>query len=102
MPADHEDHHPVVDQVRLLADQLVEARALIDYLLTHVRRLADACRYSSDERLRDLALDYRDAALRRTTAAGMDPDWAVEPRATLLRSGPPPQAKLISQETPDD
>jgi hypothetical protein len=91
MPADRE--HPAVDQVRQLADQLAEAQALIEYLLVHVRRLCDACCNSGDERTRDIGLDYRTAAIRRTTAVGVDPGWAVEPRATLLRSEPPPVAK---------
>jgi hypothetical protein len=88
MPASRE--HPAVDQVRQLADQLAEAQALIEYLLVHVRRLSDACCNSGDERTRDIGLDYRTAAIRRTTAAGLPPNWAIEPRATLLRGGLPP------------
>jgi hypothetical protein len=92
MSADND--HPVVRQVQQLADELAESQALVAYLLVHVRRLCDACCNSGDERTRVIGLDYRTCAIRRTTAAGVDPDWAIAPRATLLRAGPPPQAKL--------
>jgi hypothetical protein len=87
-----EPEHRAVTETRLLVEQLLEARSLVAYLLEqHARLLAIAMR-SDDDRTRAEA-----AAL-----AGYEshPIWRV-PVATLIRAGPPPQARLPSHLDPE-
>jgi hypothetical protein len=67
-----EREHRAVTEGRLLAAELAETRALVEFLLGHVRRLVDAAACSPDGSTRDIAVQYRTVAVSRVQAG---PEW---------------------------
>jgi hypothetical protein len=82
-----EPEHRAVTEVRLLADQLLEARALVAFTLERYALMFAIAMRSDDDRTRAEA-----AALN---GYAVHPVWHV-PVATLIRPGPPPRAHLPS------
>jgi hypothetical protein len=80
-----EPEHRAVAEVRLLVDQLLEARALVAYTLERYQQMYKIAMASDDDQTR-----ARAAALN---GYAVHPVWRV-PMATLIRPGPPPQAHL--------
>jgi hypothetical protein len=85
MPRPREPEHRAVAEVRLLVDQLLEARALVAHVIEQYGRMYAIAMASDDDRTRAQA-----AALN---GYAVHPVWRV-PVATLIRPGPPPQARL--------
>jgi hypothetical protein len=64
--------HRAVLETRLLAEELEQTRALVEFLLGHFKRLVDAAACSPDRNTRDVALQYRTVAMQRVQQG---PEW---------------------------
>ena len=75
MARPRERKHRLVEDVRCVVEELAQTRALVDFLLGHVKRLSDACIASDDVRTRCCGFDYRLAIVKRFEEA---PSWASD------------------------
>jgi hypothetical protein len=90
MPRSEPQHRAVVE-VQMLASELLDARALVAFTLERYAAMFAIAMASDDDRTRAQA-----AALN---GYAVHPVWRV-PVATLIRPGPPPQARLPSPTDP--
>jgi hypothetical protein len=86
-----EPEHRAVAEMQMLVSQLLDARALVAFTLERYAKMFAIAMASDDDRTRAQA-----AALN---GYAVDPVWRL-PVATLIRPGPPPQARLSSPADP--
>jgi hypothetical protein len=98
-PVDRE--HPVIQEVRLLVEQLLDARALVAYLIERHEHLRAICLRSSDPRTRWAASEaghtvYHARPIQPVSAEDLGNAVSANdpPQAVLRRAGPPPRARL--------